>query len=178
MINGKSITLRALEPSDIDRMYQWENDTSIWEVSGTLAPFARYTMEQFVRAANQDIFTNRQLRLAVDLRLDTDPNPVTIGYVDLFEFDPSHMRAGVGILIGDTSYRRQGLGLETLNLLAHYAFTVLNIHQLFCHIHVNNEASIRLFSAAGYALAGELRDWTLRNGNWLNVFVMQKLNDR
>lgn len=177
MITGKSIILRALEPSDIDLMYQWENDTSIWEVSGTLAPFSRYTMEQFVKAAHQDIFTTRQLRLAIDLKATQETPISTIGYIDLYEFDPAHMRAGVGILIGDMESRRKGLGLESLDLLSRYAFNILNMHQLFCHVHVNNEPSIRLFSAAGYSLSGELRDWTLRNGNWVNVYVMQKFSE-
>jgi diamine N-acetyltransferase len=65
MINGKNILLRALEPSDIDLMYEWENDTDFWPVSGTLTPFSRYTMEQFVKGA-QDIYVNKQLRLAID----------------------------------------------------------------------------------------------------------------
>ncbi|HEX5002250.1 MAG TPA: GNAT family protein [Bacteroidia bacterium] len=177
MINGKKISLRALEPADIDLMYEWENDTTIWEVSGTLTPFARYTMEQFVKSANQDIFTTRQLRLAIDEKTTKKNNPVTIGYIDLYEFDPANMRAGVGILIGDKESRRKGFGLEALNLLSDYAFRILNLHQLFCHVHVNNEASIRLFSSAGFSLSGELQDWTLQNGNWVNVFLMQKVND-
>ena len=176
MLSGKKVTLRALEPSDIDLMYQWENDMSNWDVSGTLHPFSRFTMEQFVKSAHQDIYTTRQLRMAIDMTGDADGSGKTVGYIDLYEFDPAHLRAGVGILIGDTSARRKGLALESLNLLSTYAFNVLNLHQLFCHVHVNNEASIRLFSAAGYALAGELRDWTLRNGSWVNVFVMQKFD--
>jgi len=177
MINGKKITLRALEPADIDLMYEWENDTAIWEVSGTLTPFARYTMEQFIKSANQDIFTTRQLRLAIDDRTVKKNNLPTIGYIDLFEFDPANMRAGVGILIGDKDSRKKGFGLEALHLLTDYAFRILNLHQLFCHVHVNNEASIRLFSSAGFSLAGELQDWTLQNGTWVNVYLMQKIND-
>lgn len=176
MISGRFVTLRALEPSDIELMYNWENDTSIWDVSGTFTPFSRYTMEEFVKAAHQDIFSTRQLRLAIDLKPTETSAAKTIGYIDLYEFEPVHHRAGVGILIGDRESRKKGLGLESLQLLSRYAFSVLNLHQLFCHIHANNEASIRLFSAAGYALAGELRDWTLQSDNWVNVYVMQKLN--
>jgi len=177
MITGKKIILRALEPSDIDLMYQWENNTEIWPVSGTLAPFSRHTMEQFVKMAHQDIYTNKQLRLAIDKKHEKGSDRKTVGYIDLFDFEPAHMRAGVGILVGDLQNRRQGLAAEALHLLSDYAFNILNLHQLYCNIHVNNEASIRLFSAAGYSCSGELRDWTLNNGSWVNVYVMQKIHN-
>lgn len=177
MIQGKNITLRSLEPTDINLMYEWENDTGIWPVSGTLTPFSRYTMEQFVKLSHQDIYTNRQLRLAIDRKI-TGTDTETIGYIDLFDFEPAHMRAGVGILIANKDFRRKGYALESLQLLSGYAFNILHLHQLYCHIHVNNEASIRLFSAAGYKCNGELTDWTLNNGSWTSVYVMQKINGR
>jgi diamine N-acetyltransferase len=176
MIPGKNIYLRAVETSDIELMYEFENDVSNWPVSGTLTPFSRRSMEQFVETAHQDIYTNRQLRLAIVSRNENGMSGETVGYVDLFDFEPSHHRAGVGILIGRPEKRRKGFALETLNILAQYAFTVLHLHQLYCHIHVDNEASIRLFSAAGFKLSGELHDWTLINGSWVNVYLMQKLN--
>lgn len=176
MINGKNIALRALEPSDIDKMYAWENDTDIWPVSGTLTPFSRHTMEQFVKVAHQDIYTNRQLRMAIQTKASAGKHSETIGYLDLYDFEPAHLRAGVGILVADKKNRRKGYALESLNLLSSYAFKVLNLHQLFCHVHVNNEPSIRLFSAAGYKCNGEMADWTLSNGSWVNVYFMQKVN--
>ena len=177
MIPGKNINLRALEPTDIELMYQWENDQNVWPVSGTLVPFSRYTMEQFVKMANQDIYTNKQLRLAIDIKSAENVFSKTVGYIDLFDFEPAHRRAGVGILIGDLEARRKGAALESLNLLCGYAFNILHLHQLYCHIHVNNEASIRLFSNAGYQCTGEFKDWTLNNGSWTNVYFMQKLSD-
>ena len=178
MINGKNIVLRSLEPADINLMYEWENDTSIWPVSGTLTPFSRYTMEQFVKMAHQDIYTSRQLRLAIEKKSSNGTPGETVGYIDLFDFEPAHMRCGVGILVAKKDQRRKGYALESLNLLSSYAFNVLHLHQLYCHVHVNNEASIRLFSEAGYKCNGELADWTLSNGSWVSVYVMQKVNNR
>ena len=100
MIYGKKIFLRAIEPSDTELMYRWENDISIWPVSGTLTPFSRHTVEQFVSMAHQDIYTNKQLRLAIDKAGSAENPPVTVGYIDLFDFEPAHLRAGVGMQIG------------------------------------------------------------------------------
>jgi diamine N-acetyltransferase len=176
MISGAKIILRALEPSDIDLMYSWENDMSVWPVSGTITPFSKSTMEQFIQSAHQDIYTNKQLRLAIDYKIQNNNSNETVGYVDLFDFEPSQMRAGVGILIGKPEHRRKGIALEALSLLSNYAFNLLHLHQVYCHIHTNNEPSIRLFTSAGFKCSGELSDWSLINGVWVNVFVMQKIN--
>lgn len=37
-IEGRTIRLRAVEPGDVDLMYEWENDCDIWPVSGTTEP--------------------------------------------------------------------------------------------------------------------------------------------
>lgn len=176
MISSSHITLRALEPADVEKMYQWENDPSVWPVSGTVVPFSRYTMEQFVTNSQHDIYTSKQLRLAIDKKDHPLISGLTIGYIDLFDFDPSHLRAGVGILIGETGERRKGYARESLQLLSKYAFSTLHLHQLYCHIHADNESSIRLFNAAGFVVSGELKHWSLINGTWKNVFLLQKIN--
>ena len=48
ILTGKTLKLRALELSDVDLLYKWENNTSIWNVSNTLVPFSRESIEQFV----------------------------------------------------------------------------------------------------------------------------------
>lgn len=173
MIRGTNVLLRALEPKDVDLMMIYENDTDVWPVSGTITPYARYTLEQYYANATQDIYTAKQLRLAVELIVETTTPGLTIGYIDLFDFDPHHRKAGVGILIGDKENRRKGYACEALLLLIKYAFNTLNMHQLYCHIHTGNEASLRLFSKAGFRTSGVLRDWMMYNNTWHNVSVLQ-----
>ena len=175
MIRGLSVLLRALEPQDVDLMMIFENDTEVWPVSGTLSPYSKYTLEQYYINAMQDIYTSRQMRLAIELVTETTTKGDTIGFVDLFDFDPHHRKAGVGILIGDHNYRNQGLATEALMLLLKYSFDTLNIHQLFCHIENTNEASLRLFSKAGFRTSGVLREWIMHSGKWHDVSIMQML---
>ena len=39
ILENDEIKLRALEPEDISLLYVWENDTKLWEVGSTIAPF-------------------------------------------------------------------------------------------------------------------------------------------
>ncbi len=174
MLNGTIVGLRAIEIRDIDLMYHWENDVEVWHVSGTTSPFSKYTIEQYIASSSRDIYSNKQLRLAIQL---ADVPGKTVGYIDLYDFEPHNRRAGVGILIGDKSERKKNCAKESLQLLIQYAFNILNLHQLYCHIHESNQISVQLFSNAGFRQTGILQEWIINNGEWENVLVMQLFNE-
>ena len=110
-IEGGICRLRALEPSDLDALYGWENDTDVWRVSGTLAPFSRHVLSRLIEEQQFDIYATRQMRLVVESLAGE-----MVGAVDLFEFDPHNRRAGVGIII-DAAHRRKGYALAALRAL-------------------------------------------------------------
>jgi diamine N-acetyltransferase len=85
----------------------------------------------------------------------------TIGTIDLFDFDPAHKRAGIGILIADKENRGKGYASEALDILIGYSFTSLQLHQLYCNITTDNTESIRLFTGKGFQLVGVKKDWLL-----------------
>ena len=168
-ITGKDITLRALEPEDIDVLYKWENDTSIWHLSNTIAPFSRYILKQYIESSHQDIYQLKQLRLIIVKKKDSSP----IGAIDLFDFEHNHSRAGIGILIGENSERNKGYGSEALDLLIDYCFRTLHLKQLFCNILENNEASINLFRSKGFEITGEKKSWVRIGDQFYNEFLLQ-----
>ena len=174
LLKGKKVCLRAIEPEDVDRMMKWENDPANWEVSGTIAPYSRSSMESLVRQSDQGVFQSGQLRLMIDEIQTTE----TIGTLDLFDVDPLHRRAGVGILIAIPEKRRNGLAAESLSLLRDYAFDHLGLHQLYCNVLTDNPASLHLFEKAGFAKTGEFKDWIKRSSCYKNQYFLQLLNDR
>ena len=174
MLKGVTVRLRAVEPKDLELMYQWENDPSIWKVSGTVSPYSKYTLAEYIKTCEKDIYTNKQLRFVIELLAHT---ALTIGLIDLFEFDPQHRKAGVGILIGDSTQRRKNYAKEALNLLVDYAFNQLNLHQLYCNVPESNNASLHHFNTAGFREAGILKDWIFSKNVWENVILLQRIND-
>lgn len=168
-MKGKNISLRVPEPADIDFIYNCENDTTVWHVSNTTTPYSRYDIEQYVLNSHHDIYAAKQLRLMIILH---DKTLEPIGAIDLFDFDPVHHRAGVGILL-TMQERGKGYASEALALLCNYCFNTLNLHQLYCHISSDNEASIKLFTMAGFEITGTCKDWTLSGKNWHDACFMQ-----
>jgi len=168
---GPNILLRAPEPSDIDTIFRWENDIRIWHLGNTITPFSRFAIEQFVMNIENDIFASKQLRLMIDWH-SSGSGAITVGSIDLFDFDPYHKRAGVGILI-DASSRQHGFASEALSLLIEYCFSTLNLHQLYCNIEQNNIESIRLFTKAGFISCGTKKEWLLREEQWTDELMFQ-----
>lgn len=168
-IEGNLCRLRALEPEDLDAMYGWENDTDSWRVSGTVAPFSRHVLSRLIDEQQFDIYATRQMRLVIESLDGT-----AVGAVDMFEFDPQNLRAGVGIIVAPP-YRKQGFALDALQTLERYVRDVLRMHQLWCSIGADNEASLTLFKKAGYAECGYRKEWILTPNGAIDEVLMQKI---
>ena len=164
--------MRALEPQDIDVVYGWENDTDLWRVSGTMAPFSRHSLMRFIEEQQFDIYATRQQRLIIEA--DADGGAVAVGAVDMFDFDPQNRRAGVGVVVSK-EFRRCGYAKEALQLLERYARDVLHLHQLWCSIGADNNASLALFRTAGYTECGRRLEWILTPNGPLDELLLQKL---
>jgi len=64
-LKGKQVYLRALEPEDLQFLYELENDTAIWEISGTSTPYSKHVLQLYLDNAHRDIYDVKQLRLCI-----------------------------------------------------------------------------------------------------------------
>lgn len=176
MLESPLIRLRALEPEDLELLYRWENDPQLWTLSNSLTPYSRFVLRQYLEHATQDIFEAKQLRLIIEQKAakPSEKNNC-IGAVDLFDFEPLHQRAGIGILIYSTQHRQRGYGSDVLRLLKNYCFGHLQLRQLYCNILSNNEASIALFQQAGFVQCGLKKQWVRQGNEWLDEGMYQLL---
>lgn len=171
LLVGIKVKLRALEPEDEDILYHWENDSSVWHVSGTSSPFSRKVIREYVENSHYDIYVTRQLRLMIDTL-----EGVPVGCIDLFEFDPQNLRAGIGILISNQENRGKGYASEALKVLINYVFSTLHLHQLHCMIATDNLNSIQLFEKNGFKECGVVKEWVKLNNKWQDVKFYQLVN--
>ena len=168
-IQNDTIALRCAEPEDAPLIYRWENDRSVWRVSGTLAPYSLFHIEQFL-LSNNDLNSQKQLRLMIDLCSTRE----SIGCIDIYDYDAINGRAGLGVLI-DKDYRQQGYAKVALALCIDYLFHDLLLHQVFCSIDERNVESQQLFLGQGFELVGRRKDWIKTVEGYLDVLEYQKL---
>jgi diamine N-acetyltransferase len=170
-LDGENVVLRALEPEDLDILYQWENDTDLWRNGSTLTPYSKFALRDYLVNSLHGIFHSRQLRLMIIEK----KSGKAIGTLDLYEYDPIHQRAGVGILL-EISHRNKGLGVESLQLAKEYAFHLLQLKQLYAYIPESNTFSYKLFSKCGYVQAGILKSWIRFGHTFEDACIMQLIN--
>lgn len=169
ILENEILRLRAPEPEDVDILYEWENNMDIWYISNTLTPFSKHTLKKFIENSHLDIYEAKQTRFIIELKNENRP----IGAIDLFDFDPFHMRAGIGILINSTEDRNKGYATESLQILINYCFIILGLKQLYCNITEDNPESLRLFIKQGFVITGQKKDWIKSEKVWLTEYFLQ-----
>ena len=170
LLSNDNITLRALEPTDLDTLYRWENDTALWSVSDTAAPYSREALWHYLQEYTGDIYAQRELRLMIVQTQDDTP----LGTVDFFHFDPLNNRAELGLYIA-AEYRGQGLGRQALDLLTAYARDHIGLRQIYVYIALDNEPCLDLFETYGYRRVGVLHSWVKRGSRYNDVALLQMI---
>lgn len=170
----EKIKLRAIEPEDLELLYEWENNETYWIISSTVVPFSKYTLKRYIRNSHKNIYETGQLRFMIDLPAEKK----TIGTIDIFDFDPFHKRAGLGILIADEQERKKGYATMALKCLIRYCFKTLQLHQLWCNILSNNHESIDLFKKLGFKMVGIKKEWIRSADGYLDEYLFQLIHNQ
>lgn len=161
--------LRALEPSDLDILYNVENDVESWDSSESNVPFSYETLNTYIYTCSNDIFQDKQVRFVVDV------DGITIGLIDLCNFSPLHNHAEVSIYIVK-SERGKGWGTKAISQICKYAFENIHIYQLYAIVKNDNEASKRVFEKSGFTITAKLKSWIRqKNGLFSDAVVMQRI---
>ena len=179
------LRLRKLEPSDLPFLYQWENDAASWADGANHNPLSRQDLRDYIASTTGDIYKDGQLRLVIQSLSEavfeqsglsslspqdgltgeaglSGESGLTLGCLDLFDFDPRNRRAAIGMYIAP-EYRDKGVGREALKQLEAYAFGFLHLRCLYAVIATNNTPCSTLYSHAGYTPSSHLSAWTLES---------------
>lgn len=184
ILQGKSIILRPVLLSDAALLHKWENDRSVWNVSGTRKPFTKKEIENFIRKQN-DIYLDKQLRLMIcrsavplspartkTILIKEGKANAPVGCIDLFSFHEGRLKAGIGILI-DEKHRKNGYATEALSLLIRYCFLTLRLREIYCSISEANEPSLKLFQSHKFRITAKKKNvYSLKLAqNPSNIFI-------
>ncbi|MDO4460864.1 MAG: GNAT family N-acetyltransferase [Bacteroidia bacterium] len=164
--------IRAMEPSDVDVLFQWENNPSNWmDGSGNCRPMSRSDIQRFVDNSTLDIYQERQMRLVI---ADAQSGSA-VGCIDIFDFDPFSLHAYIGILV-DEKHRNKGYAYYAVKWLIRYSFDVLGIKSLCATMLSTNTHSIRLFEKCGFEYIGKRRQWYRIGDTMYDELIYQLVN--
>ena len=165
-MKNTKIKLRAMEPEDLDELYAIENDRSIWKVGQTNVPYSRYALHDYIAHSSADIYADRQVRMMITSERQT------VGIVDVVNFDPTHRRAELGIVIKEP-FRGQGYATATLAAICDHARRIWHMHQLYVVVDESNKTSVNLFRKHGFTVESCLHDWLFDGTEYHDALLMQ-----
>lgn len=168
-----SLRLRALEPEDLETLYQLENDRDEWDKGGTTVPFSYYALRDYIANNAYDIYTDKQLRQAIVTNDETSKtNDKVIGLIDLLNYEPRHQRAEVSVIIAK-EYRNQGIASEAMQQLISYSRDFLHLNQLYAITSETNIPFQRLMQRLHFEHTCTLKSWLQRGEKRDNALFFQ-----
>lgn len=164
------ITLRAVEPEDVNMIFASENDASAWDSSDTTAPLSRHLIREYALNYRADPFGEGQLKL---MAVDTCSNE-TVGIFDLYDISPLHSHAWLGIYVLP-AFRGKGFGEKIVSAGLEYARKRLKLSNIGAKIPTANKPSVALFEKCGFQPCGILHQWHFANGCHHDIALYQHI---
>ena len=143
MLEFSNTSLRLLENTDLDFLFEIENNPKNKKFNKFISTTSRQLIKDYIKNAQADISVYNQIRFVVENK------NIQIGLIDLFEYDPEKKNAGVGIII-NSEFRNKNFGSNALKIIIDYSFQKLDLIFLFANIKSENKHSIKLFEKFGF----------------------------
>jgi putative acetyltransferase len=163
-----NIVIRHAEPEDaqaIKAVYQCENTYSqtlqlpfpsnkSWEIKMADIPENVYA---FVAEIDGKVVGN------LGFEICKNPRRRHVGHI------------GMGVM---DDYQGKGVGTALMDALITLADNWLNIRRIELTVYTDNLAAIKLYEKFGFKTEGEAEDFAFKNGKYVNVFNMARINQK
>jgi RimJ/RimL family protein N-acetyltransferase len=164
---GPHIRLRAVEPSDAEVFFAWNQDSEMTRDLDWLWPPAslesvkRWAEEESRRKpANDDFFWVIQ-----------DREGQVVGCINPHHCDRRTGDFQYGVAVR-REHQRKGYASEAILLMLRYFFEELRYQKVTVYINADNVASLRLHEGLGFQLEGRLRRVVFTRGQHLDELLM------
>jgi RimJ/RimL family protein N-acetyltransferase len=150
-INGKIVTLRAIEEEDQELLREMVNDPEIEKmVGGYSFPVSKKQQKSWFESNGN---SHNNLRLIIETKEDG-----AIGFANIVNIDWKNRSAFHGIKIANKKFRSRGIGTDTVMSVMKYAFEELQLNRLDATIIKYNEPSRKLYcDKCGWTIEGTRR---------------------
>lgn len=170
MIFGKKALLSPVIPSDIQRIYQWNDDLDDARLNEPYRPANWQHVEDFW--LNSDGEPSR-----VFFAVRAVPDPAIVGFVQIRDIQLIHHSATIGLKIGEPADRGKGLGREALSLAIDYCWRHLNLSRLEINVFATNDPAVGLYRSLGFLEEGRKLNALFIDGSWVDLIIMARLRD-
>jgi RimJ/RimL family protein N-acetyltransferase len=168
VIPGKLCRLRPPRPDDAEPMATWFEDLETSQFLGLRNPPSVEMEKEWLEKGAKDPNTVLWV-VEADGRV--------VGTTTIRDIDWKNGFGTTGTLIGDRLAWGKGIGRESMQLRARYAFTQLPLRKLKSSYFDGNVASGRAQAAAGYREIGRYRADRYVDGKWVDEVVTEVMRE-
>ncbi len=164
-IDWPSIRLAPVEARDLPKINSWQNDPEIRDlIMGFRGPIRVETTAEWISNINEQNLKSRTVFAIIF-------GDNLSGIVQLQNIDWIHRVATLGIYVGDSEARGNGLGYAATALILDYAFFALDLHRVALDVLASNLPAVRLYRSLGFVREGVLRSAYSRSGRREDVEI-------
>lgn len=165
-IKGKKVTLRAIERTDLPLLQKWANDPELQDIMGIIHfPSSMDFHEAWFEKLKTDQLNQR-------FAVETQEHGL-IGLSSIINIDWRNRHAWHGTMIGETTCRGIGLGVDTIETTLKYAFEELNLNRLDSSIIEYNKPSISAYChKIGWEKIGLREGYFYRKGRYWDQILI------
>lgn len=170
MLTGKLVRLRAIEPTDLERIQVWINDR---EVTQWLS--ARYPLSMAQEQRWLEGVASRPHAEGITLAIETLTEDRHIGSISLTRKSVESRNAELGIMIGDKPSWNAGHGTDAILTLLTFGFDEMNLHRIQLSVLDTNARAIACYRKCGFKEEGLLREDVYKAGRYHDMVIMSTL---
>jgi RimJ/RimL family protein N-acetyltransferase len=167
---SEKVYLRALEKTDLERMYRWHNDRHLFAMLGGTFRFVSRHAEQtwLENTAGYAARASGDIKLAICSR-DSDKH---VGNIYLLQIDWIVRHARMEVFIGDEEERSKGYGQSAVRQMLSYAFMELGLKRVYLGVLTDNPKALHVYQKIGFKIEGTLRNQVFKEGRWKDVIAL------
>lgn len=165
-MNNK-VTLRPIEKEDLDSLFKWRNDESIFsQLGGGYFPVSKTEMAKWMdNFCKLDKFNTRFI---------IEYEKVAVGFISLNNIDYKNGSGELGIYIGESSYQGKGIASSALRKLEKFASNHLGLRKIKLLMNHDNISALKLYEKLSYAYVGKYIRERYVGNKWVDVVIMEK----
>ena len=165
--DGERVSLRAIEPADLDRYLVWVNDPEVTRWLALRYPIGREgeraILERLTRANQYE-----HAAFAVEDRATGEH----LGTISLSDASPESRVAELGIFLGAKERWGEGIGFDALVTLLRFGFWEMNLRRVELNVFDGNVRAKALYERVGFIEAGRRPGHWYKQGTPIDDFVM------
>lgn len=166
VLQDDQITLRLLQPHDIDRYYEAgfsEPDEQSNYYTATTQAYSKETIAAYVNRIVDD-------PCRYDFLIEVDHE--ILGEIVINEIDWDSKNAGFRIALFHSKYFNSGYGKRAMTLILPFAFQSLQLHRLELEVFSYNPRAKHLYEAMGFQVEGCKKEALFINGEYHDIYLM------